>query len=220
MIGFLIVIDNSKPLLLPFINSMPHTDLTSYITQFSYFGIFLWFMVIEQLTPIPEEVSLMSVGYISGHAVLNPFLTYLAALLGLLVTDNTLFYLSKKGSSFTQGLINHINPMLLEKIKTKLERKPGLTIFIGALLPKLRFFNPIITGTMNFYFRQFFIANTAATVLYVTVYLSIGFIFHNSLSALITRFDYLKHAMFIALMLLLSALLIFLMRETVMVKKK
>lgn len=44
---------------------MPHTDLPGYIYHLSWFGIFLWFAFLEQLTPIPEEISLMTLGYIS-----------------------------------------------------------------------------------------------------------------------------------------------------------
>src|SRR6266540_2488007 len=183
------------------LSSMP--DISSYIVHLSYLGIFLWFLIIEQLTPIPEEVSLMSVGYISIHANLNPLLSGIAALIGLLITDNVLFYLSAKGSKFSQKLLGKINHQLLEKIKRNLKKRSGITIFVGALLPKLRFFNPIIIGTMNITFKQFFLINGAATLLYVSVYMSIGIFFHQQLNIVLKELKLVQHAIFIFVMVLI-----------------
>lgn len=198
---------------------MAQPDISAYIIHLSYFGIFLWFMIIEQLMPVPEEVSLITVGYIAVHMGLNPVLAGMAALTGLLVTDNSLFYLSKKGSHMSQKLLATINPHLLEKIKKKLRANTDATIFVGALLPKFRFFNPIITGSMNFPFRRFFLMNCAATVLYVTFYFCVGIFFHTSLNMILKKMEYVKHLVFIAFMIAMSITLIFVARKMILKKR-
>ena len=40
-------------------------DITHYIAHYSYLGIFIWFFLIDQLTPIPEELVLVTVGYLT-----------------------------------------------------------------------------------------------------------------------------------------------------------
>ena len=82
----------------PNVPGMPHTDLSGYIYHLSWFGIFLWFAFLEQLTPIPEEISLMTLGYISLITSLNPLISGAVALAGLLTADNLLYYFSMKGN--------------------------------------------------------------------------------------------------------------------------
>jgi len=180
---------------------MSQQDVSFYVTHLSYFGIFLWFLIIEQLTPVPEEVSLMSVGYISMHANLNPFVCGIVSLAGLLITDNFLFYLSKQGNKFSKKLLSKLNHKLIERIKNKLRKKAGATIFVGALVPKLRFFNPIIAGTVEVTWKQFLIFNAAATLLYVTVYMFIGIFFHNQLTMILKKLSYMQHTIFILVMI-------------------
>ena len=54
----------------------------------SYFGIFIWFLFLDQLTPIPEEVTLLSIGYIAKNHLINPYYAGLSAFLGLTIIDN------------------------------------------------------------------------------------------------------------------------------------
>src|ERR1700716_292775 len=98
-----------------------HNDLSHYIYQFSYLGIFLWFVVIEQVTPVPEEVSLMTVGYISVHSSLNPFICWSVSLGGLLIADNLLFYLSHTGNKITKKWLRKVNSRWIHKIKEDLK---------------------------------------------------------------------------------------------------
>lgn len=96
---------------------MQTTDIADYIQQFSYLGIFIWFLVIEQLTPIPEEVSLISLGYLCMHNHLDLFIAGGFSLAGLLITDNGLFYLSAKGRLLTDKLTRNYNGKVMSKLK-------------------------------------------------------------------------------------------------------
>jgi membrane protein DedA with SNARE-associated domain len=198
---------------------MQHHDLSYYVLQFSYLGIFLWFAIIEQLTPIPEEVYLMTLGYIAVHAGMNIFLCGIAALAGLLTTDNLLFYLALKGNKFSQKLLRKINHELLDKIKKKLQKKAAVTIFIGALVPKLRFFNPLIAGSINIKFKIFFIANALAALLYVAVYMCIGILFHNQLNYILKKLAYVQHGVFIVVMVAIAIFIAVKMKKLVFEKQ-
>ena len=198
--------------------SMEHHDISSVIIQYSYFGIFLWFAVIEQLTPVPEEVYLMTVGYFAVHAGMNIIFCGVAALAGLLATDNLLYYLALKGNKFSKKLIERINHDLLDKIKKRLKNKAALTIFIGALIPKLRFFNPLIAGSINIRFKIFFLANAAATLLYVATYMSVGILFQARLNYVLKKLRYVQHGIFIGVMAAITIFIILTMKKYVFEK--
>jgi len=77
---------------------------TQFIQHFGYIGILIWFITLDQLTPFPEEISLLIVGYLSAHHVFNPILSGMFCLGGFLVVDAAYFFLSKGGSSFIKKI--------------------------------------------------------------------------------------------------------------------
>src|SRR5882724_7165480 len=85
-------------------------QFSPFIQHFGYIGIYLWFISFDQITPFPEEISLLIVGYLSALGVFNPILAGACSLLGFFTIDTVYFFLSKKGSAFirtkTKGLSN------------------------------------------------------------------------------------------------------------------
>lgn len=188
-------------------------DITEYINNFSYAGIFLWFAILEQLTPIPEEVSLMSVGYFCVYQSLNPFLCGIVSLLGLLSTDMFLFFVSMKGSKMTERLMKKINASVVVRIQTSLRTNAAKAIFVMALVPKLRFVSPIVSGLSGISWKTFLVVNGLATLLYVTVYLCIGIFFHQQLHRVFQKVQYMQHGLFIAVMAALVLFIIYKIRK-------
>lgn len=176
---------------------MQTIDISTYIHQFSYLGIFFWFLIIEQLTPIPEEVSLISLGYICMHNHLNLFIAGGLSLVGLLTTDNALFYLSKKGRRFTDKLQRNYNGKLLSRFKKEIHTHTTRTLVLCALLPKVRFLSPIIAATSGIDWKRFFIINSLTTCAYVTVYTVSGVLFHQGLSNILSQMQTVQHLVFI-----------------------
>jgi membrane protein DedA with SNARE-associated domain len=187
---------------------MPQTDLHNYIYHLSWFGIFLWFAFIEQLTPVPEEISLISLGYLSLNTPLNPLFSGAVAVMGLLTADNLLFYLSLKGSSLTKKFINKINAQLLNSVGRSLKRNAIKTLIIMALLPKVRFLSPIISATSGIRWKLFFFINSAATVFYVAVYMLIGVLFQNQLNVVFRKLKAWQHVIFFVAIAAIAVFLI------------
>jgi membrane protein DedA with SNARE-associated domain len=197
---------------------MPHTDLSGYIYHLSWFGIFLWFAFLEQLTPIPEEISLMTLGYISVIISLNPLISGAVAVAGLLTADNLLYYFSMKGNKLTRKLTDKTNTQLLDRLKRNLQQNAKKTLIIMALLPKVRFLSPVIAATANISWKLFFFVNSIATVFYVAAYMLIGILFHRQLGILIRELKYWQHIIFIVSMAGIAIFLILTIRKLVIKK--
>jgi len=195
-------------------DAMPHADLSSYIYSFSYLGIFLWFAVGEQLTPIPEEISLITLGYISKYSSLNPVIAGVVSLAGLLLTDNFLFYISMKGSKFSDKLLRKTNNKILTRIKENLKTNAVRTLIIMALLPKVRFVSPIISGINGISWKMFLSVNSIAAAGYVTVYMFIGIFFYNQLSRLLQKLGPMQNIIFAAFMVILAIFLTLMVRRS------
>lgn len=192
---------------------MQTTDLNTYIQHFSYFGIFLWFLVIEQLMPIPEEVSLISLGYLCIHNHLNPFIAGGFSLAGLLITDNILFYLSFKGNRYTERWTKNFNSKLLLKLKSNLQTHSTRTLIFCALLPKIRFLSPIIAATSEVRWKHYFVVNSLTTLAYVTIYAGSGIVFHQSLTRIFSQMQAVQHIVFLGIITIIFVVLMIRLRK-------
>lgn len=189
------------------INSVELGDL---ITQYSYLGIFLWFIIFDQLTPIPEEVSLLTLGYISSQTSLNPFLCGVVSLIGLLAIDNIYYFLTYKGSRIATRLFEKQNySTFLLSLKQKVHDNSWIYLFVIEFIPRFRILSPIIACTSNIGWKKFNLINTTATSVVVVIYIFIGIFFHASLSHILKKFETLQHIIFV---LVILSILLFIWR--------
>lgn len=175
---------------------METQDIAYYISHYSYVGIFLWFFLIDQLTPIPEELVLVTVGYIVHTGLINPFFAGIAALLGLMLVDNIYFLLAYKSNKWTQKLKKKQRGKVMNKFQEKLRKNQISTLFLIAFIPKVRFFGPIIAGLSKISHKRFFIVNMCASSIYVALYLTLGIFFHNTIEHVIHKLELQQHAVF------------------------
>lgn len=175
-------------------------ELGNLISQYSYIGIFLWFVIFDQLTPIPEEVSLITLGYISSQTNLNVFLCAIISLAGLLTIDNIYYFLTYRGSRIAKNLSekhnNKNSNKFLRRLGQKVHENSWLYLFIIEFIPRLRILSPVIACTSKIGWKKFNLINTIATSIVVAIYLFIGIFFQNSLSHILKGFETLRHFIF------------------------
>lgn len=189
---------------------MESHDITYYILNYSYLGIFIWFFILDQTNPIPEELVLLTIGYISHSDLVNPFLGGLSAVLGLMTIDNLYFQLTLMGNKWIEKIVKKKQGQFLNNLQDKLNLHPAATLFIMSFVPKVRFLMPIIAGLNKISFKQFFLINTSASLLYVSLYLSLGYIFHHSIEHLIIHFERFQNSMlgvFIMIIVIIGSIL-------------
>lgn len=197
---------------------MNGADLSEYIIHFSYAGIFLWFAFFEQLTPIPEEVSLMLIGYLSVHAGLNPWASGVSAIVGLTTADIGIYWLALHGSKFIKKINIKQESALTTRIRDRMLRHPVRTIILLALLPKFRFVSPVVAAGSGISLKIYFPANMIATLAYSIGYMLAGIFFHARLHEWMEKFERIQHTIFILLMAVISLMISIVLRRT-MAKK-
>jgi|TARA_R110001606_G_scaffold20859_1_gene74235 membrane protein DedA with SNARE-associated domain len=182
-------------------------DISYYVAHYSYLGIFIWFFIIDQLTPIPEELVLVTVGYLTHTDIANPIFAGIAALLGLMAVDNIYFYLTFTGNKWTQKLQQKKRAQILKKFQDKLQKHQVRTLLIIAFIPKVRFFGPILAGLGKMHYSKFFLVNMMGSLAYVSVYICLGFFFHSAMEKLINQVDIVRHSVFGGIILLMAVII-------------
>lgn len=179
----------------------------------SYLGIFIWFLFLDQLTPIPEEVTLLSIGYIAQHHLINPYFAGLAAFLGLTIIDNVFYWLAYSGNKLINRLKNSISEKLQEKYLKGLKEHHVRTLLLLSFIPKVRFFSPIFAGIFRVKWQTFFIVNGVGTIIFIIVYIAVGMLFHSSLEYLMKEVELLRHSIFIVFMVVITVIVFFKFRS-------
>ncbi|MBK7870148.1 MAG: DedA family protein [Saprospiraceae bacterium] len=160
------------------------TDFQELIQQFSYLGIFLWFAFFDQITPIPEELVLISMGFIANQGHIHPLLAGLTALGGLIVVDNVYYGLGKSGKMLFNRFRKASEMELIERFKKRIVAHDWQTIFMMSYFPKLRFITPFLAAAAGINWLRFAIINAASSATYVALYILLGIFFERQLEAI------------------------------------
>ena len=195
------------------LTSIIHTpDFVAYAKQLSYLGVFIWFTVFDFVAPFPDEVSLLTVGYLVSLGYFNPFLIALIPLVSFLLTDTLSFFLSREGRNLFGGKKKR-KPAKRGTFRSFVTRTieknlPGPIIAV-CFIPRMRVWGPIVSGTLRIPYRKFILFDAIGVALFVGLYLTLGYFFGISLSAIFKDLAAMKSTIFVIILLLLGIALLF-----------
>ena len=173
------------------------------------------------IVPVPEEILLLLAGYIAGVGLNNVYFALLAAILGILVGDNVLFWLSKyKGSRIINKLKQKVRRNELNKYKHLMKEHIGKTIFIVRFIVGFRFFGPFLAGSVNIKWKTFQFYNLIAVLIYAPLIVFLGFHFHNKLALVITQVEIIRHIIFFIFLAIVGYLISRFVNKKYLIKEK
>lgn len=136
--------------------------LTSFISSYGYFAIFLLMIAESALIPIPSEVTMVFAGFMSGVGYLNLWVVVLIGALGNLIGSLLAFWLGEKmGEEWIRVAIRKWGKFLLlheKDFDTSLGwfKKYGQGITFGSrLLPIVRTFISLPAGIAKMDVKKF-----------------------------------------------------------------
>jgi membrane protein DedA with SNARE-associated domain len=184
-----------------------------YFHRFGYIGIYIYFVTADQLSPIPEEFSLIIIGYLASHGLINPILAGVISLVAFFTIDVIYFYLTKSGSKLISGITKKANSPGMSRYKEELKKNTPRALLILSFVPRVRLLSPVFAALAELKFIKFMIYNGLGLALFNTVYIAIGIIFHKSLSKLLPKIGMYRHVIFIVAVIVLIALSFFIYRK-------
>lgn len=180
------------------------SELQHLIEMYSYLGILLWFVFFDRLTPIPEEFSLLIIGYVCSHTSLNPLISSLSAMMGMFIIDLTNYFFIRKGSRFATKLVKRLDNKYFQRLFKGRKENLVRNLFIMLLIPKIRVLTPIYAGVSKVEWKKFLYVDTLGTLLVAFVWVFTGVFFHNSLKAVFKELELFQHFSFILILVLMA----------------
>lgn len=178
--------------------------ITESIGGLTYGGIFVLALLSNLFVPVPEEIVLLAMGYLTGIGIFAYPIVMGLFILGMLVSDYLLYSLSKKGSKFTARLQRRLEKRGILKNKEYVAKNINKIIFFSRFLVYLRFIGPVLSGAVGVDRKRFLRFDFLALVVYVNLFLGLGNYFHKQISIISEGVAKFKNYLLIVLAVFVS----------------
>ncbi|EKE25329.1 MAG: hypothetical protein ACD_5C00206G0008 [uncultured bacterium] len=172
--------------------------ILSSIKGTSYFGIFILSIFVSFIVPLPEAVALVLFGFIGATTELNIFVIFSVAFMGLILGDNLLYRLSFLGNDFVKRFDRKMRKNKLIKYENMVVDNVFKTIYFLRLVAGVRFFGPVIAGTLGVSWKKFFPANIGATFLNTVIFVALGYFLHNRVISLLAEVEIVRNILLLS----------------------
>lgn len=153
--------------------------LQAFFSQFGYAAVFIVLVVCGFGVPIPEDITLVTGGVISGLGSTNVHVMFAVGMLGVLVGDGIMFMLGRiYGERILRvKLVAKImKPKHYAQVRQKFDQYGNYVLFVARFLPGLRspiFLTAGMSGKVSFW--QWLLMDGLAALISVPLWVYLGY---------------------------------------------
>ncbi len=187
--------------------------LQGYFSRFGYLGIYVWFITIDQIAPLPEEITLIVIGYFASLGLMNPVLAGVFSILGFITIDLIYFGLTHSGSKLILRFTGKLENQRMARYKNLLKEHPFKALLVLCFIPRMRLLAPTFAALLKIPFKKFLLYDVITLCIFTSLYILLGVLFHASLRPLIEKTQVLGHVIFIGAMVVMTLVTFLIIRD-------
>lgn len=159
-------------------------QFTELMIQHGHLGVFLALMIIGLGLPVPEDIVLITGGWIAAQDD-SPLFMSVVGILGVMCGDSIIYWL---GYHFGDALLGRrpfrwlVSAERLAKVRAYYQKYGYWTIFFSRFAAGLRATSFLMAGTSHVPYRIFFMANGSAALFSVPFFVYLGYHFADDFS--------------------------------------
>lgn len=180
--------------------------LVGFFGEYGYIAVFACLILCGLGVPVPEDITLVSGGVISGLALANPHIMCAIGLAGVLAGDSTMFLAGRIFGYRVQRLKffrKVVSPQRFSQIQKKFKKHGLGLLFVARFLPGLRSPIYLVAGMSHrISYLTFIVMDGLAALISVPVWIYMGYFFADNLDILMEYVHDVQKAIFMALGLL------------------
>lgn len=161
-------------------------ELMSYIEQYGYWALFfcLWLGIIGM--PIPDEMIVMSGGFVSSLGILNVIPAFVLTYLGV-VSGLSLGYIIGKvfGTKVLDKLMKKKKAKYLLKSQQMVEKYGHYALVTSYFIPVVRNIVPYLVGMNNMSFKTYALYSYTTGFVWTLVYFVLGSLFGQYIESIV-----------------------------------
>jgi membrane protein DedA with SNARE-associated domain len=166
------------------------------IHKLSYAGMFVLLAGAGIIAPVPEELTLLTAGYLSAIGVMLLTRAIPLAILALLTGDTFLFSLAKFGAPYAKKIHARLVESGLHNSWIFDPERPLRAVFLLRFVTGIRLITPIFAGINDASWVGFIATDLAALVIFVPVMTWLGWHFHATFLEFVAVFELARHIVF------------------------
>ncbi|HGO5823462.1 TPA: DedA family protein [Mannheimia haemolytica] len=152
--------------------------LIAFFSSYGYWAVFLVLLACGFGVPIPEDITLVSGGVISGLGYTNVHWMLVVSMLGVLIGDSTMYWLGRiYGERILKfPLIRNVaTPERFATVQERFEKQGWKLLFMARFLPGLRAVVYLVSGiTRKVSFVKFLLVDFCAAIISVPIWVYLG----------------------------------------------
>jgi membrane protein DedA with SNARE-associated domain len=158
--------------------------VSSYIEHFTYVGLFLVLVLCGLGLPVPEDLALLTGGFLVHRGVTQYPTTLAISFVGVVAGDNSLFFLGRRFGTSVLRYVGFVRPRILpriERLKIFMDRHGHMAIFYARFLAGVRALVYLTAGSAGVSPRRFVIYDALGAVISVPLVVSVGYFFGHQI---------------------------------------
>jgi membrane-associated protein len=163
-------------------------DFIMEVTEdYGYIGLFLWLWLGIFGIPVPNEVIISTIGFLSFERVLHPVIAFLVTYSGMVSALTTCYVLGRfVGRPFLHFFESR--KRFSRKIDSSfklIERYHAFSLSLSYFLPGFRNFVPFLYGVSKYSFKSFMFFSYGGALVWLTIVFLIGYYFNDHLETIL-----------------------------------
>ena len=175
--------------------------LEAFFTQYGYTAVFLVLLACGFGVPIPEDITLVTGGVISGLGYANLYVMYAVGMAGVLVGDGLMFTAGRVyGDKILRfkPIARVMTPKRYTQVQEKFDKYGNWVLFVARFLPGLRTPIYITAGiSRKVSFWQFLLMDGFAALISVPVWIYLGYLGAANQEWLMAKVHQFQYGLFI-----------------------
>lgn len=162
--------------------------ISAYIERFTYLGLFVVLMLCGLGLPIPEDVAMLTGGYLAHRGITHYPITMAVSLLGVVAGDNSLFFMGRR---FGSGLVRYFTlawpgrQHQIERIERFMQRHGARAIFYARFLAGLRALVYLSAGSFGVRPAVFLFYDLLGALISVPIVVTLGYVFGKQIEMIV-----------------------------------
>ncbi|MGN1281711.1 MAG: DedA family protein [Succinivibrio sp.] len=185
--------------------------LVEFFGSYGYLAVFACLVLCGLGVPVPEDITLVSGGVISGLDLANPHIMLVVGLVGVLFGDSTMFLAGRIFGYRIQRIKTFrkiVTPQRFSHIQRKFKQYGLGLLFVARFLPGLRSPIYLVAGMSHrISYITFIVMDGLAALISVPVWIYLGYFFADNLDILMSYVHDVQKVIYLALGLLVIVVL-------------
>lgn len=177
--------------------------LEAFFVEYGYAAVFFVLVICGFGVPIPEDLTLVTGGVISGMGYTNPHMMFAVGMLGVLVGDGIMF---AAGRIWGQKILRFkpiariMTPKRYAQVQEKFDKYGNWVLFVARFLPGLRTAVFVTAGiSRKVSYLRFLIMDGLAALISVPVWIYLGEYGAHNIDWLMAKMHSLQSGIFVIL---------------------